>query len=388
MKQHESIGRVVKRCRDKAGIDAELLAAAVGLDPSVLVDFEEGVFNDVPFRMVDALAQILGFDLLHPERGESAPIHALWKAHRDFALEPVDLPRLGNLARLIQEWVALDPMNTHRACFRDARARVGGPIALSGEAPAQGEQLAVKVRKKLGLDHAPILSLLALVDTLGVRRLHTIQLPDAVAGACLYDLTIGPTLLLNVNRPWWARRMAAAHELCHLLFDAVDGAALGRACRVALGRARPHDDAIEARANAFAIYFLAPRAPVLELAAKGGAAKPDARRLLAVMDQFGIGHDAATWHLFNLRVIDRERRAALLATEQRPDPRGGVFEEREVSEPRLLPPERRGALFQKALEAHQREVISFTRLAELLGVAPGRQLRELITRPTGPAVAA
>jgi hypothetical protein len=106
------------------------------------------------------------------------------------------------------------------------------------------------------------------------------------------------------------------------------------------------------------------------------------------MDQFGIGHDAATWHLFNLRVIDRERRAALLATEQRPDPRGGVFEEREVSEPRLLPPERRGALFQKALEAHQREVISFTRLAELLGVAPGRQLRELITRPTGPAVAA
>ena len=165
-----------------------------------------------------------------------------------------------------------------------------------------GYDLAERTRRMLGLDpEAPIPSMRALLEeTLGITLLQQ-HLPARLAGATLSNGGCRG-IIVNLdgwNEDPWVRRATVAHEFCHFLWDAEQS--LDRLRVDSYDELNPEffsdqADAVEQRANAFAVEFLAPRSGVRRLAA-GASSRAEA--LSRVMDHYGISATAAGHQLDN-----------------------------------------------------------------------------------------
>jgi Zn-dependent peptidase ImmA (M78 family) len=167
----------------------------------------------------------------------------------------------------------------------------------------KGYELAERTRKILKLGAAPIGSIYALAqDTLGIPVVD-IDLGDDVAGATILNGGARGIVLnrQGANRNILVRRMTIAHELGHLLWDPDDQLERVRVDESAdLNRRNVHD-VIEARANAFAVAFLAPRQAVRQLYEERGDI---AATVASLVENFGISASAAAQHLANVCAVD------------------------------------------------------------------------------------
>ena len=146
---------------------------------------------------------------------------------------------------------------------------------------------------------APIWHLRQLIEkTLGVPVVQQV-LPTNVAGATIANgLSRGIAVnLQGYNQNVWVRRMTLAHELGHLLWDPDPRLSNLRVDDYGNINSNPQEaDYVEARANAFAIEFLAPQRSVVETFENETDMRVGLRK---VMEKFGVSFTSARYHLLN-----------------------------------------------------------------------------------------
>ncbi|MDQ3033730.1 MAG: ImmA/IrrE family metallo-endopeptidase [Myxococcota bacterium] len=153
-----------------------------------------------------------------------------------------------------------------------------------------GIRLAQHVRRARGLRDGPV-DVHALLDKLHVRIVqHDLESAE-IDGACFLTSDGLATAVLNPSgrlaRTANGARTTLAHELCHLIFDALHAHAIGQLD----ARSPGNNSYLEKRANAFAAELLLPRAIVL---ARSTAGKKIATKVLrSLASEFRVGVDLA-----------------------------------------------------------------------------------------------
>jgi len=165
-----------------------------------------------------------------------------------------------------------------------------------------GYDLARSTRERLGIAPSePIESLRDLVEVkLKIPLVH-LELSTQFAGA---TLAIGSVrgIAVNVNglnRNDWVRRSTIAHELGHLLWDPdqnLKSLVVDTFGEIEEQPPQLKPDWVEARANAFAIEFLAPREHALKVF---NAASNKEAGLRNVMVRFGVSFTSAKFQIWN-----------------------------------------------------------------------------------------
>jgi Zn-dependent peptidase ImmA (M78 family) len=354
----------------------ETAAHAAELTPDVVRAVEQG--QALTAGRIAALANVYGYseeDLLDDAPMDTS-VSVLLRGDphaEDLALH------LGRLTAVCREYTQLEEL-----LGSPAQGRIVGFSPAGPPVPPpwrHGEELAIHTRNALGLGIAPIRSMSALLEQLGVRLVWTDLLPEEVQGLSLHDPLVGPSIVANMNGRsdmWWTLRTTIAHELCHILYDRVPTVPLGIASR------RNQRDDLEQRANAFSVYFLAPREGVRALLMSRGCIPFQLQRsdVHTVMTHFGFGKEAATAHLFHLDWIFRAQREKLLNRSYPTEPEGDG--ESPHSQPDLAMyldlgvPLERVSLVRVAERAHERGVITTARFREALGLSPFVDLRSVL----------
>jgi Zn-dependent peptidase ImmA (M78 family) len=370
------IGRTLRTAREAAGVSIEIAAAASGLTEELVRGCEDG--SDLTAARVASLATIYGYSEESLLLGKPYDTSVSVLLRGDPRAAELIL-HLGRLASICREHTFLEDL-----LGMPARGRVAG-FAPAGPPPPppfqHAEELANRTREELDLGQAPIRSVSGLFEELGIRLVWTDQLPETIHGMSLHDPALGPSVIANLTgrrQAWWTLRSTLAHELCHILYDRQPAAPLGIASR------RDQRDDIEQRANAFGIYFLAPREGVQRLLMSRGC-RPytlDRTDVHAVMMHFGLGKEATTFHLKHLDWLTAEQRADLLAHRYPTEPADDT--ESPDAQPDLQPYISLGvdlerlSLVRPAVRAYERGLITSGRLREALQLSPFAELEPVL----------
>ncbi len=298
--------RTLKRRRQSLGLSVDDVSKATKESSSMIEKCEDGI-STVPIRILEKICISLGLD----ER----LISFLPGAGGDESLA-VRLKTLGSeipsfSARAVSTlaeaaWVAMTQARLERELsIKDRIPIIVTPDSNYGESgyPAwqHGYYLAQKTRKLILLDTSePIPSMRVLCSRLGFSVIQA-DLPKNFAGATIASggqrAIVANTQGFNSNV--WVRRATLAHELGHLMWDPDEQLQLLQVDEYSQLEKSPtkmNKDFVEARANAFAIEFLAP-AKAVEVTFRNEAT--DSAGLTAVMERFGISATAARYHISN-----------------------------------------------------------------------------------------
>lgn len=292
--------------REHLRLSIDDIAREAALSRNEVVDAERpGKLT--PIRILDRLCQKLALNENRVGKvgAQAAPalltrrLGALLRSEQSTAiLTPPVVIRLAEAAWIIARQVELE-------------RRVGAPVesALTkvhpvpiepGPAYRQGYDLARRTRALLQLDdEEPIPSMRALLgEQVGIPLL-TLDLGQRIAGATLANET-HRGIVVNASGPTenpWVRRITAAHELCHYLWDpAIALDALKVDADETVSFSNRVIEPVEQRANAFAVEFLAPQKGLKRLAER---AKDRHEALTEIACHFGISAQAASYHLHN-----------------------------------------------------------------------------------------
>jgi Zn-dependent peptidase ImmA (M78 family) len=300
--------------REALGISIADLAKRTGLGQADIQACEDQTKRS-PIRSIERVASSLGLDdrlvSFYPGAGGDGALAVRLKSLGSQSLNSNAVLALSEAAWVIRTQSRIE-RNLGNDQAIDARFR---PSDMYGDAsyPAwrHGYYLAKKTREILNLtDEEPINSLRDVCESLGIPLLHT-ELPRAHAGATVASdgargIVVNTT---GFNQNVWVQRATIAHELGHLLWDPDEKLQKVRVDTYAeledLGTDRTPQDFVEARANAFAIAFLAPLTPVKIEYSKHSDSRSGMR---AVMEKFGISYTAAKYQIWNAfdRGIDFE----------------------------------------------------------------------------------
>ena len=357
----QAIGGRIAAFRDARRITQADLAKVINRDPSVVTKIEAGQrgINSYELALIaDALAVTMD-ELLGRSR-VTAPMKVAARIAQ--TRYPIELRgAIGRVRRLFELEALLD-----RIAPGD---KVSSPpdVAPSGRGSAveQGAELALDVRKFLKLGDLPISDLPQLIEQKLGMDVAIEPLPTDIDGLCV-QVEGSALAVANAGHLPGRRRFTLAHEVCHRLSG--DAQELVVESMFA-GSASP-----EKRANAFAAHFLMPPTAIRQFIGKD----PISAGIMAkIMLVFGVSLQAATWHLYNLRVISGNERLAYAS--QQPGSlfyRAGLWAEWQAASKSLeirRPPAR---LQERALNAYTMGAIGIGPLADLFEAADAEILRE------------
>jgi Zn-dependent peptidase ImmA (M78 family)/transcriptional regulator with XRE-family HTH domain len=225
-----------------------------------------------------------------------------------------------------------------------------------------GYDLAHAARANIGLStDEPILSLREIVEKkLKIPLIHLSLSPQFAGATIATGSSRGIAVNVNgLNQNEWVRRATIAHELGHLLwdpdeelksvvvdtFDTIEGQP---------PQLRP--DFVEARANAFAIEFLAPRDSALQIFESHD---DKAAALREVMVHFGVSFTSAKFQIWNAteRSIPLES-FSVHDVEPTDDWKGRESYTVDFFKPREVPISRRGRFAWYVLNAMRKKFVS------------------------------
>jgi Zn-dependent peptidase ImmA (M78 family)/transcriptional regulator with XRE-family HTH domain len=358
--------------REQLGLQPRDVAQAAGVREGDVERAEDST-QVVPFRTLERLARVLGLDDSRLATTEDAGgdsrlalrLRTMGQQRPQFSSTLVS--ELADTAWIIGTQTRLEGWLGHRSRLEEFEPSPN--YGEHGYPPwMHGYWLANETRRVLGLDELePIRSLRELCFELGVPLIER-ELPKEFAGATL-DSNGTRGIVVNVkgwNENVWVRRSTIAHELGHLLWDPAQKLeSLKVDAYSELERAPWELDAVEARANAFAIEFLAPQAGVLEILRK----QDDSRDVSRVMHHFGISRTAATYHVWNAE--DRQRPIEnYLAPESWPGDEWRAVEDLTLDyfPLKATPDARKGAFARTVVLAKRDGLISADSAASYLGV--------------------
>jgi len=236
-----------------------------------------------------------------------------------------------------------------------------------------GYYLATRARDIIGFSHdQPIDSLRSMCEGFGIPLLYTTW-PEQIAGATVISNGVRGILVntSGYNTNVWVRRATIAHELGHLFWDPereLNSVKVDSYDEIeSLSRDKP--DYVEARANAFAIAFLAPETAVRREFNKYGDLSTGLR---AVMEKFGISYTAAKNHIINLMDSGVEQ-YALTVDDSEPthEWRGREAYTDDYFPLRNTSQLRRGGFAGLVVAAHREGLISLDTACEYLQTTPG-----------------
>lgn len=327
--------RKLRALREAADLTLEQMAALLDEDVLTAAALESSA-SPLDLELLDRCARAFGMTVerLLSEDATKAPAPLLFRSLNSEVINELRQRRahfalgdflrtcgdLAELARLRERKGALRPslVERHRKYLRVPDE--------DGALYRQAEELAIDVRRWLELGEGPIPSMVNVVEhRLGVPIVWTTldEVDDSIDGASTVDPI--PAVLVNLvggRELWWRTRMTLAHELCHLLFDALPASEHQRmvmfsphreGSRAQGHRHYPLSDALERmerRANAFAAYFLTPANAVRRLVSRNDATSEHAISLLC--QQFSIGRITAINQLHNVWSLSKQERARML----------------------------------------------------------------------------
>lgn len=292
--------------RKALGITVAQLSTKTGLSSEEIESCEDQTIRS-PIRLIEKMAIALGLDetrisfqptygyedrfavrlkdLSHTQSLSASAVLALSEASWVIRTQDRLAHDLGQMPTLKDEFIPSDNYGTS-----------GYP------AWEHGYYLARKTREILGYkENEPIESLRVVCDDLGIPLLHA-KLSSLHAGATIVSHNVRG-IVVNTegrNKNVWIQRATVAHELGHLLWDPDEKLKRVRVDTYDelenLYINRDTKDFVEARANAFAIAFLAPLAAVKTEFLRHTDSKIGVR---SVMEKFGISYTAAKYQIWN-----------------------------------------------------------------------------------------
>jgi Zn-dependent peptidase ImmA (M78 family)/DNA-binding XRE family transcriptional regulator len=224
------------------------------------------------------------------------------------------------------------------------------------------EKLAETERGQLGLNGQPLKEISELLESKkGVKIFYLPENPEVFSGAFVYDQELGPCFLINSLHPRLRRVFTIAHEYAHCLahrdklahIDSVD----------LLNLTNPK----ERFANAFAAAFLMPQHGINEILSNL-ISKYDKsisfEVVISLAIYFGVSFEATGWRLVSLRKLNRGEWEEIRDEWEEKSPIAKLLGyKNEIDIPEPLPHHYRYL----ANKAYTEKLISFERLAELLG---------------------
>lgn len=316
-----------------------------------------------------ALAGALGGsldDLLSGREFWAAPAIALKSVSN--VIDPADVQ--SGISRVAPAAREVSALAAHLALpdLWASRGRALGPTGLFGPPVEQAEHLAALVRNKLRIGRwEPLSSIRSTMASLGVATFYTAFATDEIDGAMWQSRGSAPCVAVNARSRrglLTAFRMTFAHELCHALFDRPKSGDAGR-----IDTRSQRSSELEQRANAFAAYFLAPRAAVRRFLGDAGISRgnvPTAQHLLALSLHFGVGVEAMAWHLVHCGYWTED---TVAGHSDLRSPHFASIDDRDLrptDAEALVAVERRGHLLDLATQALAEGKISVARWRELL----------------------
>lgn len=313
----------LRKARERLGLSPEALARRVKMSAHDILSAER-VDSRTPIRTLERIAMALGLDErligFTPGAGGDHRLGARLKqvgtSGQSFSASLV-----GTFAEAA--WVIRTETRLRALLGWRSRALDGcQPDTFYGSASfptwEYGFLLAERARTVLNIDRAAaIRPLWHLVFQMGLPVIQA-TLPEKIAGATIASGGARGIVVNTVgqNTNVWVRRSTIAHELGHLLWDPDDRLMSVHVDEYAAitGIENTHDN-VEARANAFAIEFLAPRRE-LELMFRTSSSDDAGLRL--IMERFGVSFTAARYHVWN--ACDRTFRRESLQTDWAPTP--------------------------------------------------------------------
>ena len=200
---------------------------------------------------------------------------------------------------------------------------------------AQGEQIAIQERRRLGIGNAPIADISELIASQGIWA-SGVELPNGMSGLFLRHPSTGWAILVNSSHPRGRKRFSYAHEYAHALLD--------RDLNITVSSTDNSSEVVEQRANAFAAAFLMPgdgvRAALrnrdkglpsrqvqtvfdaasggyfeTELRSPAGSQRITCKDIALIAYHFGVSYQAALYRLKSLRHITHRESRDLLERE-------------------------------------------------------------------------
>jgi len=310
----ETINEPAKTLREKRiqlGLDVDQLARSSKL-PIALVTDAETPGKIVPIQSLNTLCQFLALD--ESVLGYKAAAGGdeklgvrlrLLSENRDVrAFSPATVAALAEAA-----WVIAKQMNLSGLISRQPHSLVRHDSRRDGDynypAYRKGYLLAERTRKLLDLaPDAPIESVRVLVEEFLRIPLIQVTLETRFAGATIAN-GAHRGIVVNErgrNSEVAVRRMTTCHELAHLMWDPDEQLDRLLVDDYESIEGRPSGaDAVEIRANSFAVAFLAPRKAVIDIVA---ASSNLGNALTRVCERFGISASAARHHVHNVCEVE------------------------------------------------------------------------------------
>ena len=313
---------------------------------------------------------------------------ALYRAAPGLDSDPATHEEVARCVSLCREGVSLERILGRSPRSGPPNYEVRLPRS-SWEAVAQGEQIAVEERQRLGIGNAPIADVSEVIASQGIWA-SDVGLPNEMSGVFLRHPSIGFSILVNSSHPRGRKRFSYAHEYAHALLD--------RDRNIAISSTDNSSEMVERRANAFAAAFLMPRNGVYDAlrgldkglpsrqeqtifdVASGGHMDAEFRSparsqrinfkdIAMLAHRFGVSYQAALYRLKSLRHLSHaESREFLEQEEFGRQLLRELSKFRDVEEPeapQYRDRELRSEIAHLAIEAYRREEISRGRVLEL-----------------------
>lgn len=365
-------GKTISARRRSMGLSVDTLARAADLGVDDLESFESGS-RTLPFRTIESLCRFLVLDEsvigYRPGAGGDQQLGVRFKEFFNTADDAKGVFNESAVLRLSDAaWVIKKQLNLNLRLGLDQKEVIRElNIKPSNDyqypVHEKGYYLANKTRQLLGLDESePIGSLIDLME----KRLHVpvVHLPfsSKFAGATIAPGDNGRGIVVNTsgaNKNIWVRRSTLAHELAHLLWDPD-----GELNKLVVdeyddfewrGHSGESDGMVEARANAFAIEFLAPKIGASEVF-KSHQKTIDGVR--AVMERYGVGFIAARWQLINSGLLDPNDKLSGIDTKHTSDWSASEEASLNFFPIASVPDSRRGGFLKAVVDAAENGIIS------------------------------
>lgn len=329
--------RKLRALREAAGLTPAQMAELLDESESKLIELEKNS-SPLDLELLERCARAFGMTVerLLSEDATKAPAPLLFRSLNPEVISELRNRRahfaLGDFLRTCGDLAELASLRERKGVTRASlleRARRHIPVP--DEDPAlyrQAEELATDVRKWLRLGDGPIPSMIEVIEhRLGVPIVWSTpdEVDPNIDGASTIDPI--PSVLVNLvggRERWWRTRMTLAHELCHLLFDALPASEHQRmvmfspqrdGSRAAQGRYHSYVlpdllERMERRANVFAAYFLTPGKAIRRLVSQNDATSEQAITLLC--QQFSIGRITAINQLQNVWLLSKQERERMI----------------------------------------------------------------------------
>ena len=333
------LGRKLRSAREICGISQQEAAAAIAAPRTAITQIEAGKrsvstleLSKLARRYRVPVARFFEDDGL-PEDGNL--VLALPRVVPGLEHHPAVQAAVERCVDLFREGVQLEQLLGQQERSGPPSYPLNAPRTI-GEAITEGERIAHDERQRIGLGHAPIADLSALLTTQGIWA-SGLKLPAQMSGLFLQHSSIGLGILVNAAHSRARKRFSYAHEFAHALMD--------REAEITVSSAENASQLIEKRANAFAAAFLMPRGGIAEAlrnldkgrpsrseqsifdAATGGSfdaeIRPAARSqrityndVALLAHHFGVSYQAAVYRLKSLRHISSSQTEQLLANER------------------------------------------------------------------------